>query len=348
MTALAVVAAVMAAVATSATAHRRYKGHGRRLGRAFDPLALLDGYPTGQEPLLSPAALQAALPPGLACGAVVPNTSHVVDCGWGRPGRVPPGTIAFQPRRVGGAPPPPRDRTTLLFLHGQSSAPLTQYLPLVVGLLSTPASAGLRLLMPIAPRVTALRVGAVDGADGGAAAWMNLYVPPPAGVAAAEAATNDTQRVAIATAHPWAMDSLDLALSVTRLRRIAAFEVASGRRVAVVGHSLGAGAALHLTALSPPDTFAAVLAVAGPLPLADEYVAGTLSSAGRGGVVLLHGTADTTIPASAGRVGAAVWGDGARFRAVEGASHAGVLGTPPMVEEVGVLLGRACAVPGQT
>jgi len=200
--------------------------------------------------------------------------------------------------------------------------------------------------MPIAPRVTALRVGAAD-AGAGAAAWMNLYAPPPAGVAASEAATTDTERVAIAAAHPWAMDSLDLALSGTRLRRIAASEVASGRRVAVVGHSLGAGAALHLTALSPPDTFAAVLAVAGPLPLADEYVAGTLSSAGRGGVVFLHGTADTTIPAAAGRVGAAVWGDGARFRAVEGAGHAGVLASPPMVEEVGVLLGRACAVPPQ-
>lgn len=200
----------------------------------------------------------------------------------------------------------------MLFLHGQSSAPLVDYLPLLTGLARLPAAAGVRMVMPLAPFHPFIRVTAANGSESGAYAWYNLYVPPPAGVAATAAAANDSERVAVARAYPWAVDSLGLALSTTRLiRTVLAAEAAAGRRVVVVGHSLGAGMSLHLAAViggdGAPAQLGTFLAVSGLLPLADLHAVGVIKTAGARPVVVLHGEADVTIPAASSRLSAAVW-----------------------------------------
>lgn len=262
-------------------------------------------YPTGREPLLSPKEIVAApAPPGVACGKRMPNTNHTLDCGVGEGRGVPEGAVVLKPMAGsgggGGCPP-----TTLLFLHGQSTAPLVDYLPLMTIFARLPAAAGVRMVMPLAPHHPFVRVAAANGSESGAFAWYNLYQPPTEGIAATIAATTDAERVAVAAAHPWAVDSLGLVLSVSRLVRIVATEAAAGRRVVVIGHSLGCGMSLHLAAVLAraglpglSDRLGSFLAVSGLLPLADLHVAGAIATTTAPPVVLLHGEADETIPAA--------------------------------------------------
>lgn len=310
-------------------------------------------YPTGREPLLSPKEIVAApAPPGVACGKRMPNTNHSLDCGVGEGRGVPEGAVVLKPMAGsgggGGCPP-----TTLLFLHGQSTAPLVDYLPLMTIFARLPAAAGVRMVMPLAPHHPFVRVAAANGSESGAFAWYNLYQPPTEGIAATIAATTDAERVAVAAAHPWAVDSLGLVLSVSRLVRIVATEAAAGRRVVVIGHSLGCGMSLHLAAVLAraglpglSDRLGSFLAVSGLLPLADLHVAGAIATTTAPPVVLLHGEADETIPAAAGRLAAAVWtagGGGARYRGVSGAGHSDVLLSSAMAEEATAVLAGGCA-----
>lgn len=315
-------------------------------------------YPTGREPLLSPEEIAAApAPPGVACGKSLPGTNLTLNCGRGGGRGIPKGAIVLEPEAGGGGggssgcPP-----TTLLFLHGQSTAPLVDYLPLLMILAQLPAAAGVRMVMPLAPHHPFVRVAAANGSsESGAFAWYNLYLPPTEGIAATIAATSDAERVAVAAAYPWAVDSLGLALSSSRLARIVAMEAAAGRRVVVIGHSLGSGMSLHLSAVlsgagvpGAADLLDGVLAISGLLPLADLHVAGAFNITTARPVVLLHGEADETIPAAAGRLAAAVWkagGGGARFRGVPGAGHGSVLLSPPMAEEASAVLVGGCARP---
>lgn len=327
----AVAAAAAAAVMAATAAHAQ--------GQAL--------YPTGREALLSPTEIAAApAPPGVACGQRLPGTNHTLDCGTGGGSGVPVGAVVLVPVAGGGGGGDGCPPTTLLFLHGQSSAPLVDYLPLLTGLARLPAVSGVRMVMPLAPLHPFVRVTAANGSESGAYAWYNLYVPPPAGVAATAAAANDSERVAVARAYPWAVDSLGLALSTTRLiRTVLAAEAAAGRRVVVVGHSLGAGMSLHLAAVlgggGAPAQLGNFLAVSGLLPLADLHASGVMKTAGARPVVVLHGEADVTIPAASSRLSAAVWtagGGQARYRGVPGAGHGDVLVTPAMAEEVTAVL----------
>lgn len=312
-------------------------------------------YPTGREPLLSPQEIAAApVPPGVACGKRLPNTNHTLDCGVRGGGGVPEGAVVLEPMAGsgggGGSGCPP---TTLLFLHGQSTAPLVDYLPLMTILARLPAAARVRMVMPLAPHHPFVRVAAANGSEAGAFSWYNLYPPPTEGIAATIAATTDAERVAVASAHPWAVDSLGLVLSATRLVRIVATEAAAGRRVVVIGHSLGCGMSLHLAAVvgrtglpGVVDRLGGFLAVSGLLPLADLHAEGQIPTTAASPVVILHGEADETIPAAAGRLAAAVWtagGGGARFRGVSGAGHGSVLQSPAMAEEATAVLAGECA-----
>lgn len=308
-------------------------------------------YPTGRQPPLSPTEIAAApAPPGVACGKRLPGTNHTLDCGVGGGPGVPVGAVVLTPMTGGGGGGGGCPPTTMLFLHGQSSAPLVDYLPLLTGLARLPAAAGVRMVMPLAPFHPFIRVTAANGSESGAYAWYNLYVPPPAGVAATAAAANDSERVAVARAYPWAVDSLGLALSTTRLiRTVLAAEAAAGRRVVVVGHSLGAGMSFHLAAViggdGAPAQLGTFLAVSGLLPLADLHAVGVIKTAGARPVVVLHGEADVTIPAASSRLSAAVWtagGGTARYRGVPGAGHGDVLVTPAMAEEVTAVLAGGC------
>ncbi|GAB0496731.1 hypothetical protein MMPV_008047 [Pyropia vietnamensis] len=305
-------------------------------------------YPTGREPLMSPEEIASTLlPPGVACGKPLPGTNHTLNCGTGGGRSVHLGAIVLEPVAGGGGSGCPP--ITLLFLHGQSTAPLVDYLPLVTIFARLPAAAGVRIVMPLAPHHPFVRVAAADGsAEAGAFAWYNLYQPPTEGIAATIAATTDKERVSVAAAHPWAVDSLGLALSTSRLVHIVAVEAAADRRVVVIGHSLGSGMTLHLSAVlgrtglsDVVDHLDGALAISGLLPLADLHVVGAINTTTAPPVVLLHGEDDETIPAAAGRLAAAVWaagGGGARFRAVPGAGHSTVLQSTPMVEEATAVL----------